>query len=93
MHLRVTRGRFDPARLEELRALIPDVAEAFKGLPGFLSYQGGLDEKAGTVVAISTWEDAQAANFPREKLGEVLPRILDIAQVEPSEIYEIVATS
>ena len=72
MYVRVTRSRFDPARVEDVRGLAREVADAIKGLPGFVSYQSGLDSTAGTAVAISTWEDERAASFPREKLGDVL---------------------
>ena len=91
--MRITRGRFDPDRVEEVQSVTAEAANAIKGLPGFVAYQGGLDRQAGTLVAISTWEDAGAANFSREQLGDVLTRIVAVAQLETPEIYEVVITA
>ena len=93
MHVRITRGRFDPARAEDVKDLTGDVAAAIKTLPGFVAYTGGLDRAAGTLVAISTWQDEEAANFSREQLGDVLSRILELAQLEAPDIYEVVVTA
>jgi quinol monooxygenase YgiN len=93
MHVRITRGRFDPARAADVERLTGEVADAVKGLPGFVSYQGGLDREAGTIVAISTWESESTANFPREMLGDVIPRVTELAQLEPPDIYEVVSTA
>jgi quinol monooxygenase YgiN len=93
MYVRITRGRFDPARIEEVLSVTDEVANALKGLPGFVAYQGGLDRNAGTLVAVSTWEDAGSANFSREQLGDVLPRVLAVTQLEAPDIYEVVRTA
>ena len=93
MYVRITRGRFDPDRVEEVQSVTAEAANAIKGLPGFVAYQGGLDRQAGTLVAISTWEDAGSANFSREQLGDVLTRIVAVAQLEAPDIYEVVITA
>lgn len=93
MHVRVTRGRFDPARAQDVQAVTDDVSAALKALPGFVSYTGGLNRAAGTLVAISTWQDEKAANFSREQLGGVLSRVVELAQLEAPEIYEVVITA
>jgi quinol monooxygenase YgiN len=93
MHVRITRGRFDSARAEEIMSLTAEVAEAIRALPGFVSYQGGVNTGAGTLVAISTWENEEAANFPREKLGDVVARVVEIAELEPADIFEVVITA
>lgn len=93
MYVRIARGRFDPARVEEILSVTDEAANAFKRLPGFVSYQGGVDRKAGTLVAISTWKDAGSANFSREQLGDVLSRVVAVAQLEAPEIYEVVVTA
>src|SRR4051794_18628817 len=71
MYVRVTRGRFQPEQTDAVEALSSDVADAIKVLPGFVAYQGGVNREAGTIVAISSWEDRESAEFPREKLGDV----------------------
>ncbi len=93
MHVRITRGQFDPARAEDVQNVTDDVAAALKALPGFVSYTGGLDRAAGTLVAISTWQDEEAAKFSREQLGDVLSRVLELAQLEAPEFYEVVITA
>ena len=37
MHVRVTRGTVDPDHADEVVALIEEIAEAMKTLPGFRS--------------------------------------------------------
>jgi quinol monooxygenase YgiN len=93
MFLRITRGRFDPARVDEIQSLTAEAANAFKRLPGFVAYQGGLDRQAGSLVAISTWEDAGSANFSREQLGDVISRVVAVAQLEAPDIYEVIITA
>jgi len=64
MYVRITRGRFQPERIDDVEALSSDIAEAIKILPGFLGYQGGVDRNTSTIVAISNWEDRGSAEFP-----------------------------
>ena len=92
VHLRVTRGRFEPATYDEFVRLSQDIATAVRRLPGCRSYHGGLDRAAGRLVAVSTWDRADQARFSRDALGEVLTRTLALgAQLEPPEFYEVVA--
>ena len=66
MYVRITRGRFQPERIDDVEALSSSIAEAIKTLPGFLGYQGGVDRNTSTIVAISNWEDRGSAEFPRQ---------------------------
>jgi hypothetical protein len=94
MYLRITRGRFDPARYDESVAISQDIAAAIARLPGFVRYQGGGNRATGAIVAVSTWDNEEHARFPREQLGEVVGRLQAAgAQLEPPEIYEIVVES
>lgn len=91
MYLRVTRGRFDPARYDESVALSQEVADAIARLPGLASYRGGGDRATGAIVAVSTWDTEEHARFAREALGGVLDRLLAAgAELEPPEVYEVV---
>jgi hypothetical protein len=56
MYLRITRGRFDPARSEEALRLTQDDDAVLRRLPGAQGYQAGLDRTAGTFVSVSTWD-------------------------------------
>jgi quinol monooxygenase YgiN len=93
VYIRVTRGRFEPEESGAVEAMSSDVADAIKVLPGFVAYHGGIDRNAGTMVAISSWEDRSSAEFPREKLGDVMRRVTEVAQLEPAEIYEVMVTA
>jgi quinol monooxygenase YgiN len=93
MYVRITRGRFQPERIDDVEALSSSIAEAIKTLPRFLGYQGGVDRNTSTIVAISNWEDRGSAEFPRDKLGDVLDRITALVQLEPAEIYETTITA
>jgi hypothetical protein len=44
------------------------------------------------IVAISNWEDRASAEFPRDKLGDVLGRVTALVKLEPAEIYEATIT-
>ena len=93
MYLRTTRGRFDPARYDELVPLMREVNAGVQALPGCQGIQSGLDRSGGRLVAVSTWDTAEHANFSRDagSLGEVVRRTQAIGvQLEPPEIYEIV---
>ena len=93
MYVRITRGRFQPERIDDVEALSSSIAEAIKTLPGFLGYQGGVDRNSSTIVAISNWEDRASAEFPRDKLGDVFDRVTALVQLEPAEIYETTITA
>ena len=93
MYLRITRGRFDPATYDELLPLMREVNAAVQALPGWQRMQSGLDRSGGRLVAVSTWDTAEHANFSRDagSLGDVVRRTQAIGvQLEPPEIYEIV---
>lgn len=89
MILRVTRGRFDAAKYEQIeRGLrdqwVPDVEQ----MPGFRGLQLGVDRDAGTFVAASAWDSPEhsealrATRAPFESLG---------LRYEGTDIYEVVA--
>ena len=91
MYLRITRGRGDPAAYDEVVALSQEVAAAIGRLPGFGGYRGGGDRTTGAIVAVSTWDAAEQARFPREALGDVVGRIEAAGfRLEPPEVYEVV---
>jgi hypothetical protein len=75
MFVRVARGSSDPS-YDDIVGLADDFVEAFKRLPGFVSYQTGVDRSTGAFISISTWETADAANFSRDDLGDVLQRLV-----------------
>jgi hypothetical protein len=90
MYLRITRARFDPAAHEQIAATAREVRAAMHQLPGVQHIHQGIDRTAGTVAAISVWDSAEHARFPREALGEPIGRLRALGvQFEEPEIYEI----
>ncbi|SFQ01032.1 hypothetical protein SAMN05660464_0468 [Geodermatophilus dictyosporus] len=96
MYLRLSRATFDPGTMsdEQITVLDQGVADALKTQPGFISYQSGVNRQAGTMVAISTWQDEESANFPREALGGVIPKAMDLGlRMEAPEMYDLGVTA
>jgi hypothetical protein len=94
VYIRVSNGSFDPSRYDELVALTEDIAARLKSLPGFVSYYGGSDRQTGALVAITVWETEKTANFSRDALGDIFPRMTEInARLEPAKIYRVHRTA
>ncbi len=92
MYIRVTRGRFDPAKYEEFQRLSHDVHAAVQRLPGCQSVHTGGDRNSGRLIAVSTWDSEEHARFSRDALGDVVARLQSLGgQLEPPEIYESIA--
>ena len=95
MYLRITRGRFDPARSDELMPLIQEVDAAVQAMPGCQSVHSAVDRTGGRVAVVSRWDTLEQASFSRDtdaRTAEVVSRIQAIgAQIEPPEIYEAVS--
>ena len=89
MYIRVTRGRFDPAKYDEFRGLSQAVHAAVQRLPGCQSVHTGGDRNAGRLIAVSTWDSEEHARFSRDALGDVVARLQSLGgQLESPEIYE-----
>lgn len=96
MYVRLTRFQSDPGQVtkEDLIAVAEAAAAAISALPGFVSFQDGVDWETGAGVAISTWQDMESANFSREALGDVLSRLSSLGvRLEPPAIYELIAAA
>lgn len=95
MVLRITRGRFDPAKYDDVVPLARQVEAAAEGLPGYRNVQTAIDRSGGKIVAVSPWDTMEQATFSREQapvLGDVVRRMMAIGvEFDPPEIYEIVS--
>lgn len=65
MVVHLSRGRFDPACYDTLRALLSaaetDLIPAIRRLPGLVSCDAALDGATGSIITVSVWESVEAA--------------------------------
>lgn len=63
--VRISKGHFDAARLEEVRELIAKslgpLQPAIEGLSGLIYYHAAVDGVTNTVVNVSVWKDLASA--------------------------------
>src|SRR5262245_29239555 len=91
MYLRVTRGRWDPAKHDELAPLAPEAIAAIRRLPGCLDARSGVDRSTGRTISVSSFDTLEHAQFSRDSLGEVVARLQAGGwQAEPPDIYETI---
>ena len=89
MYLRITRGRFDPARFDEVHALLPAVLARLRQLPGCRDVRTGFDRAAGSSISVSTFDTLEHAQFVREDLGDTFARLQATGwQGEAPELYD-----
>ena len=87
MYVRVTRGRVNGDKFDEVQRLIEDqLVPALKQLPGFQGYRGGINRSAATLIAISFWETEEQTKALQAQRGRY--EALGV-EFEPAEIYEI----
>jgi hypothetical protein len=90
VYLRLTRGRFDPARFDQLQRFAEQVVAAVQRLPGFQHFYGGVDRAAGTFVVVTLHDSEAHARFPREFVGDVIARMQVVGvELEPPVVYEV----
>ena len=90
MYLRVTRGRLDPARFDEVTQVGQEIAAASRRLPGNQSYVAGIDRASGRVLTVSTWDTE--ANARADRLGGTgLASRMQVLGVhmDPPEFFEV----
>jgi quinol monooxygenase YgiN len=91
VHVRITRGSSDPGRYDEVAALAHQIAEAVTRMPGCRGYTGGTNRTTGAVFGFSRWDSAEAAEFSRDQLGDLVPHLLALGvRLEAPDIYEVV---
>jgi hypothetical protein len=63
--VRISTGRFDPARADEiiaaLRASAATLRKAISSLPGLVAYYVGVDRDTSTITNTSIWETRELA--------------------------------
>jgi hypothetical protein len=89
MYLRVTRGAFDPSQREAVVAVSGDLAEEAMRRPGVRSCRIGLSS-AGAFLAFTEGDTEESVTLSRESLGDLLPRMSAVLQLQSPELYELV---
>jgi hypothetical protein len=89
MYVRVTRGHFDPSRYDEVKRAVDErLVPAITQLPGFRGYTGGVHHGAGTLVAISVWDEQEQAALIAGQRG--MFEELGV-RFEAAEMFEVIA--
>jgi hypothetical protein len=70
MFLRLTEGRVDPIKVDQVVAIVRDALAAMKQRPGFQSGYYAINRKAGTGLITSLWDTEEHASYtvPPESL-------------------------
>ena len=93
MYTRITTGRYDSGKEQDVRRLVEsDALNAARKLAGFKNYHGALDRTAGKLASITTWETKEHARTFRDKLDrDIRKQIQDLGvQLDEAQIYETV---
>jgi hypothetical protein len=97
MFVRISRARFDPAKYEEIAAMLTSaqaqLIPAIEQLPGVRSFYAGIDRSSGTMVNVSLWDSeahAQAMSSLAPMLALRAPFEERGVQFEPIINYEVV---
>jgi hypothetical protein len=89
MYLRLTHGRFDPARYDDVIQIIPDILAAIRALPVVQDVRVGVDRATGRTLSLTTLETLEHAQFSRDRLSPSLARLRSLRwEPEAPEIYE-----
>ncbi len=92
MYMRVVRGRIDPARLDEVNQVAPDLAAAIRRQPGHQSSMGGMNRATGQTIVVSTWDTEEHARFTQSR-SDLASRFQAVGvQSDPPEFFEVVTT-
>ena len=103
MYVRTSRAHCDPSECDEVLASAQRVNPVLSQLPGFQSSYWGVDRASGAMIAVSTWDTREHADFSRDALISVAGvsagagpdaerRIADAGyEMDTAEIYELAA--
>lgn len=87
----MSRGRFDPARYDQIVPILQEIATTMSGLPGFHKYHVGVDGAAGRIAAVTDRDTRAHGEFSRAVLGDSMHRLQALGvELEPAEVYDLV---
>lgn len=91
MYIRLTRAQLDPSTYAVTTPLRTELAAAVRAMPGCRRYELAANRKTGSFITIGAFDTEEHANYPRERLADILRRLQanGLGQLQPSEIYEV----
>jgi hypothetical protein len=89
MYLRVTRGAFDPSQREAVVAVSKELVREATSRPGVHSCRIGLSG-GGAFIAFTEGDSEDSVILSRESLGDLLPKMAAVLQLQSPEMYELV---
>ena len=69
MYLRLTRGRFDPARDDDVVPHVPNITAALQALPGVQDVRIEIGRTTGRTLSLTSFDTQEHAQFSRDRLG------------------------
>jgi hypothetical protein len=92
MYMRVGRGRIDPANIDKLGTLLPDIIEAFDQLPGYVrgSLVAGVDRATGEFTNVSLYDTEEHSRWTPNRADLRARQDALGIQSGPSEFLEVV---
>jgi heme-degrading monooxygenase HmoA len=90
MFLRITHSHGDPAKAQQANALAQDIVNSVRQLPGFQHAYQAADASSGEAVIVTLWDTLEHAQFDRNALGDIIPRIQEMGvKLDAPKIYEV----
>jgi heme-degrading monooxygenase HmoA len=94
--VRISRGRFDPARAARITELLREgegaLRPALAAMPGLIDYYVAIESDAGVMVNVSVWDTldhAQAMSTLPEMLAQRDTFLAEDVQFEPILNHEV----
>jgi hypothetical protein len=103
MYIRISRSRCNPSQCDEVLTVAKQTNPALSQLPGFQTSYWGVDRASGAMIAVSSWDTREHADFSRDALiadagvsagagPDAERHIADAGyQIDTAEIYELAA--
>jgi len=93
VYMRVTRGRIDPARSDEVSKLGAEIVAAIRQLPGNQGYVAGIDHASGRAHSVSTWDTEENARADRLAGTDLVSRVQALGvQLDAPQFFEVTSS-
>jgi hypothetical protein len=89
MYIRVLRASVDAAKADEAAEFAPAIAAGIKKLPGCGDVHIGIDRTSGQMIAVSTWDTLENAQWDTALMGDAVAPLVPLGfQAGSPEIFE-----